>query len=204
MQFLLKYSIITSVVLAKTTRGTFESDAESCFNRIVMSCAIICFFMIWGAPIMAIQTWEKTLHNIKHHMKTGYGITKESYEYTDRSPIIGPGQGSKAGSPTCSTLMFLLLMAMDILAKGIYFISPNTSVEYTTKAILFADDNTNYNNNFKEWIRSPPTAQEVLKGIQDDSQTWERCLYTSGRRLKLHKCKYFLMMWEFDMKEKQD
>ena len=185
----------------KTALATFESDAESCFDRIVMPLALACF-MIWGAPLTAILMWDSTLQHIRHHVKTGYGITDDFYEYTKQSPIIGPGQGSKAGSPTCSTLTFLLLMAMDVLAKGLSFCSPDRKIHYSTKAIVFADDNTNCNNNFIKWIQSPPTADEVLQRIQHDSQTWERCLHTSGGKLKMIKCKYYMMIWRFDEKGK--
>ena len=112
----------------KTALATFESDAESCFDRIVMPLALVCF-MIWGAPLTAILMWDSTLQHICHHIKTGYGITDDFYQYSKQSPIIGPGQGLKAGSPTCSTLTFLLLMAMDILAKGLSFCSPDKLIQ---------------------------------------------------------------------------
>ena len=67
---------------------------------------------------------------------------------------------------------------------------------------MFADDNTNYNNQFKAWLHKTPSDTEVLEGIQKDSQTWERCLHTSGGKLKLHKCKYYMMIWKFDKEGK--
>lgn len=166
-----------------------------------MPMALICY-IIWGAPLSAILMWDTILQHTQHHVKTGFGITKESYKYTDTNPIIGPGQGSKAGSPTCSTLIFMLLMVMDKLAKGMKFCSPNKKFRYKAKAIVFADDNTNCNNDFKKWIAHPPTQTEVINNIQHDSQTWERCLYTSGGKLKLPKCNYYMMMWEFNNKGK--
>lgn len=115
---------------------------------------------------------------------------------------MGPGQGSKAGSPTCSTLTFLFLKAMDILAKGLLFASPNQLIHYSTKAILFADNNTNINNNFPNWIHQSPTANTVLNRIQHDFQIWKQCLHTSGGKLKLIKCKYYMLLWQFDDKDK--
>ena len=185
----------------KTALATFESDTESCFDRIVMPLALVCF-MIWGAPLAEILIWDSTLQHIWHHVKKGYGITEEFYEYSKQSPIIGPGQGSKAGSPTCSTLIFLLLKAMDIFAKGLLFASPNQLINYSTKAIVFADDNTNINNNFPNWIHQPPTANRVLNRIQHNSQTWKRWLHTSGGKLKLIKCKYYMLLWQFNDKRK--
>ena len=74
---------------------------------------------------------------------------QDSYKYTNRYPIIGPGQGSKARSPTCSKIMFLLLMEMDVLAQRLSFYSHNKEITYSTKAIVFVDENTKYNNQFK-------------------------------------------------------
>lgn len=47
----------------KTVLETFESDTESCFDRIVMPLALVCF-MIWGAPLAAILMWDFTLQHI--------------------------------------------------------------------------------------------------------------------------------------------
>ena len=42
----------------QTPMGNFESDAEACFDRIMMAFALLCF-SIWGAPNAAIKMWEK-------------------------------------------------------------------------------------------------------------------------------------------------
>lgn len=93
---------------------------------------------------------------------------------------------------------------MDILAKGLSFYSPDQCLQYSTISIVFADDNTNINNDFLLWIQHPPLAQTVLHCIQQDSQTWERCLYTSGGKLKLIKYKYYLMIWKFNAEGKAE
>ena len=62
---------------------------------------------------------------------------------------------------------------MDVLAQGAFFYSPNEELTYSPKEIVFADDNTNYNNQFKVWLNQTPSDATVLEGIQKDSQTWE-------------------------------
>ena len=54
----------------KTSLGTFESDAEACFDRLVMAFVFSCFLAL-GSPSTAITTWEKILKNIVHYVKTG-------------------------------------------------------------------------------------------------------------------------------------
>ena len=131
----------------KTAMSIFDSDAESFFDRIVMLFALVCY-MIWGAPTSAMSIWESTLHHTYHHVKSAYRITKDHYCYTPTNPIIRPSQGSKAESPTCSTSIFLLLMIINKLAKSISFCAPHQHLSYETKAIVFADNDTNFNKKF--------------------------------------------------------
>jgi hypothetical protein len=82
--------------LTKTPLGLFESDAEACFDRIVMRMAFLSFKAM-GAPTKPLQMWEQTLYHIRHELRTGYGESTGSYSYTPASPIFGPGQGSRGG-----------------------------------------------------------------------------------------------------------
>jgi hypothetical protein len=65
---------------------------------------------------------------------------------------------------------------------------------------MFVDDNTNYSNRFLPWLHKHPNPTAVWDMIQQDAQTWERLLWTSGGLLKLEKCLYYLMIWTFDAK----
>jgi hypothetical protein len=183
--------------LTKTAMGQFESDAASCFDRIVMLFAI-CGFITLGAPLAAATMWLKTLYRIVHSVKTGFGLSQDCYHYSPATPIIGPGQGSKGGPAACSMITSPLLKAMDQLATGISFCDPRQLLQYTVKALMFIDDNTNYSNRFLPWLQQPPTATILRDTLERDAQIWERLLWTSGGLLKLPKCLYYLMKWEFD------
>jgi hypothetical protein len=140
---------------SKTPLGQFESDAASCFDRIVMA---FCFAImsVWGAPTPALKMWEQTLYSIVHSVKTALGLSPGTYTYSTESPIIGPGQGSMGGPAACSTITSPLLTAMDRLAHGLTFTSPDQQVHYATRAKMFIDDNTNYSNDFHRWLDTPP------------------------------------------------
>ena len=181
----------------KTSLGTFESDAESCFDRLVMGFVLVCFIAL-GAPKKAVQSWETVLKHIVHYVQTGHGISEDFYKYTEQSPIIGPGQGSTGGPSSCSTMVFLLLMAMDQLAKGMYSCSPEKSIEYSTKSIMFFDDNTNYNNNFLANLENNQDPEQAVTSLGKDTQHWERLLSSSGGKLKFIKCGYYVILWNFD------
>ena len=123
----------------RTSLGNFESDAEACFDRIVMAFALICF-CVWGAPHNILATWEKVLKTTEHKVKTGYGISQKSYKSTPSSPIIGPGQGSRGAPAACATMTIPLLRTLDRLAKGAHFISPDKSINYKATAKMYIDD----------------------------------------------------------------
>jgi hypothetical protein len=87
---------ITMSHLTKTPLGLFESDAEACFDRIVMLMAFLSFKSL-GAPTNALQMWEQTLYHVRHELRTGFGESENHYDYSAEHPIIGPGQGSRGG-----------------------------------------------------------------------------------------------------------
>ena len=190
----LQYHIST---YTRTPLGSFESDAAACFDRIVMAFALSCF-LVWGATLANLCTWERTIYNIEHRIKTGYGVSKGKYRYSNLNPIIGPGQGSGGAMAAYATITTPLLMAMDRLANGAEYSSPDESFNYNVKAQMYVDDNTNYYNEFKRSLQNKIPNRELAEKLQHDAQTWERCLWTSGGLLKLEKCLFYTMQWKFD------
>jgi hypothetical protein len=145
---------------SKTPLGQFESDAASCFDRIVMaSCFAV--MSVWGAPTPGLQMWEQTLYSIVHSVKIALSLSPGTYTYSPTSPIIGPEQGSMGGPAACSTITSPLLTAMNRLAHGLTFTSPDQRMHYVTRAKMFIDDNTNYSNNFQCWLHAPLTPEAL-------------------------------------------
>jgi hypothetical protein len=183
--------------LSKTPMGQFESDAKACFDREVMNLVFACF-KSHGAPDGPLRMWEQVLKNVVHRVKTAHGISKATYKYTEDSPIHGPHQGSKGGPASCSTLTSLLIEGMDRLCHGLTFCDPAQSIAYETTTNMFIDDASNCTNSFLEWIHQPPDVANIVTMLQQDSQTWERLLWTSGGLLNLSKCLYYVVAWKFD------
>jgi hypothetical protein len=63
---------------------------------------------------------------------------------------------------------------------------------------MFINDNTSASNKLVRWLHHQPEASEVVDLLQQDAQVWERLLFTSGGLLKLRKCLYYIMQWDFD------
>jgi hypothetical protein len=183
--------------LTKTPMGQFESDATACFDREVMSFVFACF-RSRGAPMGPLPMWEQVLQNVVHQVKTAYGISEATYTCTAKSPIHGPGQGSKGGPASCSTMMSLLLEGMDRLGYGLTFSDSSQHLQYKMTSNMFIDDASNCTNDFIAWLHRQPDAVNVVAMLEHDSQTWEQLLWTSGRLLNLSKCLYYVVSWTFD------
>jgi hypothetical protein len=192
--------VLTNLVsdFSKTPIGQFESDATACFDREVMNFVFACFKST-GAPAGPLRMWDKALFNVVHRVKTAFGLSNASYDYTADSPIHGPGQGSKGGPASCSTMTSALIEAMDRLAHGTTFLNPAQTIQYASTVKMFIDDASNLTAKFLKWLHQPPTAQEVTDLLAHDAQTWERLLWTSGGLLNLTKCLYYVSFWTFDL-----
>jgi hypothetical protein len=140
---------------SQTPIRQFESNAASCFDRIVML-FVFTTLCAWGAPIPALRMWELTLYHIFHSVKTALGVSPSSYQYTPDTPVIGPGQGSHGGPAACSIATSALLKSMDRIAHGIAFSNPTQQLQYSACAKMFVHDNTNYSNKFMPWLHTPP------------------------------------------------
>ena len=159
--------------------GHFESNAASCFDRIVMEMALVCF-RNGGADHNTVKMWEQTLQHAQHHIKTAYGISKKYHKNTKNTPIIGPGQGSRGAVSACATTTSIAMKAYKKLATGFLGSNPTQSLHYINKIKMFVDNASKYSNLFLQWIKQMPSIQTVTTQLTQDAQIWERCLWTLG------------------------
>jgi hypothetical protein len=118
--------------------GQFESDATACFDREIMKFVLACYHST-GTPMVPLRMWENVLYNIVHRVKTGFGLSKGGYSYSPDSPIYGPGQGSKGGPSSCSTMTSILIDGMPKLCHGLQFTDPNQQLQYTSTVNMFVE-----------------------------------------------------------------
>lgn len=181
----------------KTSLGGTDFDAASCFDRIRMNYALS-IYRQHGVSESACKMWEQTLHNVIHHVKTGYGISEKFYKYTKDSPIDGAGQGSKGAMAAWTFSSVPMILAMDKLANGATFTDPYETIEYKGHGSMFVDDESAFANKFKDWLLTAPTYSEVGNLIRSDGQIWERLLWTTGGLLRLSKCFYYIISWKWN------
>jgi hypothetical protein len=81
---------------------------------------------------------------------------------------------------------------MTKLAHGIIFTDPaGNELKRTMEAFV---DDTDLAVNDAGQVLNP---QELTTTLQTDAQHWEKLLFTSGRKLELTKCFFYLMYWKF-------
>ena len=133
--------------MTKTDITTFDNDAKSCYDQIVMSYAMLRSQQL-GMPQSACKCLGNFLDNTNYYLKSQMGISEESWTSTTKLPTHGPGQGNR-GAPALWT--FVSTAAMDILAslhQGATFTDPEE--DYTTNRVMdgFVDNTTAWANNF--------------------------------------------------------
>jgi hypothetical protein len=84
--------------LSKCNIASFDNDAKSCFDRIVMLVASLCA-QRQGMSARACELFLKTLDKAEYHVKTQLGISDGYYCTTEERNVHGPGQGGR-GSPS--------------------------------------------------------------------------------------------------------
>jgi hypothetical protein len=180
--------------LTHTPMGQFESDATACFDREVMKVVLTCYHSN-GAPPGPLKMWGQVLYNVVHKVKTGFGLSKADYTFSSDSQIYGPGQGSRGGPSSCSTMTSILIDGMPRLCNGLQFTDPAQQLHYTATVKMFIDDASNCTNHFLGWLHEPPKLEAIVEMTRHDSQTWERFLWTSGGLLHLTKCAFYIIVW---------
>jgi hypothetical protein len=170
-----------------------ENDATACFDRMIPSMVMISL-RAYGVPEEIVTLMGKTLEKMRYRIKTKIGISKRYYQHSEEIEIYGTGQGS-TGSPCFWLLISIILFnIMLMIAHGLFFTDPQ-KVETLKRTMEAFVDDTDVAVNDAE---TPYTAQELAQVLQIDAQHWEKLLFTSGGKLELTKCFFYLMYWKFD------
>jgi hypothetical protein len=134
------------------------------------------------------------LQQAVYQIKTQMGISDGHYQDCDDFPVFGTGQCSKSSPPIWNFNSSVYFDAFDAEANGAtyYLVSGPPLKIYMTG---FVDDN-NYNCN-KDAINHKPDPDDLICHSHGDAQLWHDLLWTSGEALKLSKCQYHLIDWNF-------
>jgi hypothetical protein len=194
---LFKHLVYSILRLSKSNGSTFDNDAKSCYDRIVMLGASLMAQRI-GMDTKIVELFIKMLDEVKYHAKTIYGVSKLSYQSSEQYGIHGPGQGGRASPSVWTVISCLILSCMKEKAIGANLISPNRQVTVEQVASGFVDDITHWNIDMKRSLTTGDTPEIIIDETTCAAQWWEELLCTTGGKLELSKCFYYPIIWEFD------
>ena len=86
-------------------------DAQTCCDRIVHSIASICCQRL-GVPARAVRTMFDTIVNMKFHLRTAFGDSKDHFGGDLTNPFQGVCQGN-GGGPAVWLAVSLVLVDMS-------------------------------------------------------------------------------------------
>lgn len=198
---LLKHFTYLFSHLTKTTLGTFDNDAKSCYDRIIVSLAML-ISRIMGMSRNATETHAEFLRQAEYHLKTKLGVSDECYSNL-MAIIYGTGQGSRASPAFWTIISSVIIELIRKKSDGVTLASSDMETHVRRWMDGFVDDTTAWINRFVEEImdefaQEDSIAEKIVGDLADTSQWWEQLLYSTGGKLELSKCLYYVLSWQFD------
>ena len=191
---------VMSYEIARHTRtplGSFDMDAASCFDRIVISLSML-LCRAQGVSTGICLMCATVLLQAHYFMKTAHGISPGSYTSTFWNPIHGPGQGSRIGPALWVLVSCLMFRAMDSMCQGAQFCDPTQKFSHQRVSDGFVDDVANvFNFGLAAMLSAHYSPNMIAQGMHSEAQTWERLLWSTGGALELTKCFCYIMAWHF-------
>jgi len=187
---------VTQTEMAMVTRTTlvkFNNDATACFDRILVHLLNLCL-RSFGMPKKLTKILGELLRVARYAIKTGIGISKETYQHSDESPAFGSGQGSGASAQGWGKLVSKLFDIHDKYGHGCKYADPWKMYTALIGMLGFVDDN-NITNNGEKW----ETVTDIIVRTQQDAQLWNDLLRATGGALNLDKCFAQVLAFEFGL-----
>jgi hypothetical protein len=185
---------VTQTEMAMVTRKPlvkFNNDATACFDRILVHLLNLCL-RSFGMPKKLTKILGELLRVARYAIKTGIGISKETYQHSDESPAFGSGQGSGASAQGWGKLVSVLFDIHDMYGHGSEYADPWKLYSTIIGMLGFVDDN-NITNNGEEW----ETVSDIIIRTQHDAQLWNDLLRATGGALNLDKCFAQVIAFQF-------
>jgi hypothetical protein len=153
------------VMVTRTTLVKFNNEATACFDRILVHLLNLCL-RLFEMPKKLTTILGELLRVARYAVKTGIGISKETYHHSDESPAFSLGQGSAASAQGWGKIVSV---QFDIHGKHGHGCKHEDQWKLYYSSIIgmlgFADDN-NITNNGKEW----ETVNDIIIQTQHDAQ----------------------------------
>jgi hypothetical protein len=181
--------------LTKTSLGLSDTDMTACFDRIIAPLAMIAS-QSQGMPADACAIHGQAIRSMRHFIKTALGVSEDHFESTDQQRLFGSGQGS-GGSTTLWLVLFVAISkALEGYMVGLQFCSPNRQLSSQRNNDAYVDDTTGgVNDAIKDIADTPHQTASLLQKL---AQHWEKLCFSTGARLNLKKCFFYIVSWKWE------
>jgi hypothetical protein len=169
----LKQCLYSIMRLARRNGASFDNDAKSCYDRIVMLVASLCSQKM-GMPKEACELFLKTLDKVRYHIKTKTGISDESYGTTEDLTMHGPGQGGRGSPSIWVTISSIIMECLRERSTGMTVSDPKAEVTEEIYSSGFVDDVTTWVGGMSDGDGIPTISGlvEVLNDMEEAAQWW--------------------------------
>ena len=198
--------ILDNCRIWKQNFGMIFNDADGCYDRIPPSLADIALRRL-GCPKSVTQAHTAAQKGMRHHIKTGSGVSPGYIKYSDMikaiytagvimlltGPIGGVGQGGGASPIIWLAIILMMLQVYKQKCEGISIVNKITNTIVNYWIISYVDDNTivrSFSNN--------TTEDEMLQSLKKCLLVWNKLLTLTGGALSLEKCRVSIMKWTSD------
>jgi hypothetical protein len=144
----IKHILYSIIRLTHANGSTFDNDAKSCYDRIVMLVPAIIAQRL-GVPEYVCRTFLEVLAHTKYYTKTIFGVSKAFHCTTADSTIHGPGQGSRAAPAIWTLISCYILALMAQKSQGFTVCDPEETIIHHQSSTGLVDDITHWNINLK-------------------------------------------------------
>jgi hypothetical protein len=194
---ILFYEIIRQL---RRPAGLASVNADNCYNRIAHPIASIAF-QAFGIPTPAIESMLTTIQDMKFHLHTGYGDSKDfagGHQPNEIDPIKAQGmcQGNGASPATWTVTAITIINAHKQKQYGDHLVTPISKDIGHLVGNIYVDDTDLIHLD----MRQLETIEQAHKRFQASIQNWGKLLLATGGALKPSKCLYYLIsfLWRPD------
>ena len=179
-QVLIKTLFYDALRIKKQDGYLCSNDAKACYDRITHSIASLALQRS-GLPTGPILSMFRSLQQMRHHLRTGYGISNSTYGKVLKQgkPTQGSGQGNGASPCIWAMISSPLLNMMRADDLGAHFITPLSKEKIIFVGCSFVDDTDLVLSSFD----SSDTLDDLTPKMQQSIQTWEGGLRATGGAL---------------------
>jgi hypothetical protein len=186
----MEYEIIRMLHMLE---GNFEADARACFDRMIENMTNMCL-RAQGMPDQNLLLHARTQQNIRYHILTHHGVSKQHNQHTEETPWHGSAQGRGDSANRWDFISSDMIEAYKSQAHLWELKNPDGSATIVIGLQAFIDDT----NSILALPHGSQT-QELQEKLQHNADLWNGLLHATGGKLNAEKCSLTIFKWDQEL-----